>query len=200
MTKAYIPADVGPNWWRNIPGYGGKYRVIRSYLIAATIKSRIRLHWTDLHTNSKGRKNMERNIEKHLIEKDLIEIECAIKDHEKRGNTFTVSVLQRCYELVSQLKKYQGIGTVGEIEVAYKRLRVLDKYEKLGTLDECRSAMEKQKAKAPNVWGDGCDDHENLIYDMYDCPKCGKSYEIDYDDYKYCPECGQAMDRSDLGK
>lgn len=30
MAKAYIPADVGPDWWRDIPGYDGKYRVSRN--------------------------------------------------------------------------------------------------------------------------------------------------------------------------
>lgn len=30
MAKAYIPADVGPGWWRDIPGYGGKYRASRA--------------------------------------------------------------------------------------------------------------------------------------------------------------------------
>lgn len=30
MGKARMPADVGPNWWRDIPGYGGKYRASRA--------------------------------------------------------------------------------------------------------------------------------------------------------------------------
>lgn len=30
MPKTYIPADVGLNWWRNIPGYGGKYRASKA--------------------------------------------------------------------------------------------------------------------------------------------------------------------------
>ncbi len=30
MTKAYIPSDNGANWWRDIPGYGGKYRASRA--------------------------------------------------------------------------------------------------------------------------------------------------------------------------
>ena len=34
------------------------------------------------------------------LEKDLIEIEAAIKSNEERGNTFTVSVLQRAYERI----------------------------------------------------------------------------------------------------
>lgn len=28
--KAYIPPDNGPDWWRDIPGYKGKYRVNRT--------------------------------------------------------------------------------------------------------------------------------------------------------------------------
>lgn len=28
--KAYRPADNGPGWWRDIPGYGGKYRASRA--------------------------------------------------------------------------------------------------------------------------------------------------------------------------
>lgn len=31
-----------------------------------------------------------------------------------------------------------------------------------------------------------------------ECPCCGEKYEIDYDYYKYCPKCGQAIDRSNL--
>lgn len=69
----------------------------------------------------------------------------------------------------------------------------LHEYEKVGTVEECQAAMEKQKSKIPDIWGDGCDKEGNIIYDMYDCPGCGQSYEID-DKYKHCPECGQATD------
>lgn len=44
------------------------------------------------------------------IEKDLIEIECAIKSQEEKDNMFTVAVLQRCYKLVSELKRYRESG------------------------------------------------------------------------------------------
>ena len=43
------------------------------------------------------------------IEKDLIEIECAIKSQKEKDNIFTMSVLQRCYKLVSQLKEYKDL-------------------------------------------------------------------------------------------
>lgn len=54
--------------------------------------------------------NMERD-----IEKDLLEIEYAIKCHIKRDNMFTVSVLQRCHKLVSQLKEYKDLEEQGKL-------------------------------------------------------------------------------------
>ena len=41
------------------------------------------------------------------------------------------------------------------------------------------------RGKTPDYYvpATGRDDEGNLIYDMYDCPNCGKTYEIDYDDY-----------------
>lgn len=54
-------------------------------------------------------------------------------------------------------------------------------------------ALEKQEPKTPNYEGDGYWDGV-LVYDTWICPCCGKEYEVDYDDYKYCPECGQAID------
>ncbi len=72
----------------------------------------------------------------------------------------------------------------------------IEKYKVIGTVEKCREAVEKQVPKIPNTYGDGYDDEGNLIYDMYECPNCGKSYEIDYDRYDYCPECGQKIDWS----
>lgn len=57
--------------------------------------------------------------------------------------------------------------------------------------------IEKQIPKKPNIYGDGYDNNGNIIYDMYDCPNCDKSYEIDYEKYDYCPSCGQAIDWSE---
>lgn len=61
-----------------------------------------------------------------------------------------------------------------------------------------RSYTHRQTPKKPNLWGDRYDSDGNIIYDMWDCPRCGKSYEIDCDRYDYCPNCGQAIDWSDL--
>lgn len=49
------------------------------------------------------------------LEKDLIEIECAIKSQEEKDNTFTVSVLERCHELVSELKNYKDLEDQGRL-------------------------------------------------------------------------------------
>ncbi len=54
--------------------------------------------------------NMDRD-----IEKDLIEIECAIKSQEEKDNMFTVSVLQRCHKLVSELKSYRELEEQGKL-------------------------------------------------------------------------------------
>ena len=60
-----------------------------------------------------------------------------------------------------------------------------------------QKATEKQIPKKPDYEGDGFDEDGYLIYDTWICPNCGKHYEVDYDDYNFCPECGQALDLSD---
>lgn len=59
-------------------------------------------------------------------------------------------------------------------------------------------AVDKQIAERPELWGDGYADGE-LVYDMYSCPNCGKSYEID-ETYDYCPNCGKKIDWSEAGE
>lgn len=64
------------------------------------------------------------------------------------------------------------------------------------TLQMAIKALEKQIPKKPDLEGDGYADGF-LVYDTWICPCCGMHYEVDYDDYKHCPECGQAIDWSD---
>lgn len=68
----------------------------------------------------------------------------------------------------------------------------IQRYRKIGTVEECREAVEKQRAKKPSYEGDGYADGV-MVYDTWICPNCGKNYEVDYDNYEYCPKCGQAM-------
>lgn len=53
-------------------------------------------------------------------------------------------------------------------------------------------AIEKQILKKPDLEGDGYYNGE-LIIDTWICPSCGMKYEIDVDDYEFCPHCGQAL-------
>lgn len=59
-------------------------------------------------------------------------------------------------------------------------------------------ALEKQIPKKPDLIGDGYDDNGNLIYDTWICPCCRTEYELDYYNYKFCPECGQKIDWSEV--
>ena len=65
------------------------------------------------------------------------------------------------------------------------------------SVDMAIEALEKQIPKNPDIEGDGYAD-DQLVYDTWICPCCHKSYEIDYDNYNYCPNCGQHIDRSEL--
>ena len=57
-------------------------------------------------------------------------------------------------------------------------------------------ALGKQIPKKPTYEGDGyADDH--LVYDTWICPCCETRYEVDYEEYDYCPHCGQKIDWSD---
>ena len=58
-------------------------------------------------------------------------------------------------------------------------------------------ALEKQIPKKPSYEGDGYYNGE-LVYDTWICPCCEKHYEVDYEDYDYCPNCGQHIDHSGL--
>lgn len=92
-----------------------------------------------------------------------------------------------CYSIT----EYQEAKTV-----AVQALEEIQQYRAIGTLEECRAAVEKQTAKKPDYEGDGYADG-HLVYDTWICPCCGKHYEVDYDNYNYCPDCGQKIDWSD---
>ena len=142
-----------------------------------------------------------------------------VKDSDKEYMEKNLA-LTEAVKALSEIQQYRAIGTVEEINdilqiisdgqedvdesgISTGLLHTLleyIQYTKIGTVEECREARERQKPQIPNILGDGYDNEGNLIYNMYDCPNRGKSYEVDYHDYKYCPECGQAIDRSDLDK
>lgn len=85
------------------------------------------------------------------------------------------------------------------IEVLENYMQFEDECVKKGfTFNSAIKAREKQIAKKPYYEGDGYADGQ-LVYDTWICPCCDKRYEVDYDNYDYCPNCGQKidLDRSD---
>lgn len=61
-------------------------------------------------------------------------------------------------------------------------------------LDVIKELVDKETPKKPDYEGDGYDDNGQINYDTWICPNCRKRYEVDYDDYDYCPNCGQKLD------
>ncbi len=61
------------------------------------------------------------------------------------------------------------------------------------SVDMAVEALEKQISKKPSYEGDGYADG-HLVYDVWICPCSGKRYEVDYDNYDHCPNCGQKID------
>ena len=59
--------------------------------------------------------------------------------------------------------------------------------------DMAIEALEKQIPKKPDFEGDGYWNGQ-LVYDTWICPKCEKRYELDFEEYDHCPNCGQAID------
>ena len=59
------------------------------------------------------------------------------------------------------------------------------------------NALEKQIPKKPTYEGDGYAPDGTFVLDEWICPCCEKRYEVDYDDYDFCPNCGQKIDWSD---
>ena len=53
-------------------------------------------------------------------------------------------------------------------------------------------AMKKQILEEPYYSGDGYWNGE-IVYDTWTCQNCGKSYEVEDEEYDYCPNCGQRI-------
>lgn len=81
--------------------------------------------------------------------------------------------------------------------ITISAMQKLQEYKKIGTLKEIREAVEKQRAKGPTYAGDGYAPDGTFVWDEWLCPRCGSRFEIDFDDYDYCPNCGQHIDWSE---
>lgn len=105
-----------------------------------------------------------------------------------------IKILRR--DLQIQLENKALPDGIEAIQIAIQALEEIQQYQKIGTVKECREAEEKQNPKEPDYEGDGYWDGQ-LVYDTWICPCCGHHYEVDYDNYTYCPNCGQKIDWGD---
>lgn len=104
---------------------------------------------------------------------------------------------------IEECVSYNSIGTVqGYIDAiqsytdTYNLMKEykskLQAFEKIGTAEEFDMLKERNREQQTEIIGDGYSDG-HLVYDTYICPNCGKQYELEYEEYNYCPECGQHM-------
>lgn len=90
-----------------------------------------------------------------------------------------------------------AIKTVEMLQrLAFNIHRVMDVID-CENIKKIKKSLEKQIPKKPFLECDGYADGE-LVYDTWRCPNCDSAYEVEYDDYKYCPNCGQAIDWRDV--
>lgn len=67
----------------------------------------------------------------------------------------------------------------------------------LDAIETAVSALEKQIPKKPTYDGDGYAPDGTFVWEEWICPNCGSRYELEYDEYNFCPLCGQAIDWSE---
>ena len=89
------------------------------------------------------------------------------------------------------------------IEEAIEALKEIQQYREIGTVEECRKAVEKQKAKKPDIYTDTrnmVDLHGNVYAEqanVYLCPTCESFIGyVGNNILHYCPVCGQAIDEN----
>lgn len=87
------------------------------------------------------------------------------------------------------IKKVQAVNLDGRAEKDVQEVNF--------DFNRVKKAIEKQISKKPVLEGDGYADGQ-LVYDTWICPCCGKGYEVEFDNYDYCPNCGQKVDLSDV--
>ena len=88
---------------------------------------------------------------------------------------------------IHRLKEPRAIYITVALSMAITALKEVQQYRKIGTVEECREAVEKQKPKPCEFYGDEEDGNllcPNCCEDLWDLKECG---------FNNCPYCGQAI-------
>ena len=87
--------------------------------------------------------------------------------------------------------------------MAISAIKEVQQYREIGTVEECRKAVEKQKAKKPDIYTatrNMVDLHGNVYAEqanVYLCPTCESFIGyVGNNIFHYCPVCGQAIDEN----
>ena len=99
-------------------------------------------------------------------------------------------LMEMATKALEEVQQYRAIGTPEELQDMknnyFEALSDWRQYRKIGTLEECRTAVEKQTARKVTT------NHSWTHYHFF-CPVCN----MEVNDMKYCPNCGQKLDWSD---
>lgn len=136
-------------------------------------------------------------------------LECEQKHHQECSIFY--EALSKALDTFKEVWQYRAIGTPEECKKSVSICKTMiernitpenmEEYMKFEdecvrcgfTFESLLEAREKQTARQPYYYGDGYASGQ-LVYNTWICPCCGKHYEVDYDDYDYCPNCGQKIE------
>ena len=98
--------------------------------------------------------------------------------------------IEHCDEII---KKMDNCECRKDHEELKEFLKELQDYEDTGlTPEQIMELKERNTPKEAIYEGDGYSEGE-MVYDVWICPNCGVKYEVDYEDYDFCSDCGQMI-------
>lgn len=59
---------------------------------------------------------------------------------------------------------------------------------------QLRDLVNRATKTKPEYWSDSVEENGEIIFDHWNCPNCHHEFELDYEQYDFCPCCGQAID------